>query len=113
MATKHETSSSRTQRTTKDDPNFVDKFYKSSRLHFIGAWRERYQEILDSLPPPPFSHPPKPPHGIDRVVFHVDMDCFFAAVAAVGRPELADKPLAICHGSGNFDMSASEVDDVF
>eukprot|EP00928_Gymnodinium_smaydae_P017358 TRINITY_DN16631_c0_g1_i4.p1 TRINITY_DN16631_c0_g1~~TRINITY_DN16631_c0_g1_i4.p1 ORF type:complete len:179 (+),score=28.80 TRINITY_DN16631_c0_g1_i4:47-538(+) len=35
------------QRTSRDDPNFVDNFFKASRLHFIGAWRERYDEILD------------------------------------------------------------------
>eukprot|EP00613_Pedinella_sp_CCMP2098_P035372 CAMPEP_0171746180 /NCGR_PEP_ID=MMETSP0991-20121206/38635_1 /TAXON_ID=483369 /ORGANISM="non described non described, Strain CCMP2098" /LENGTH=217 /DNA_ID=CAMNT_0012345859 /DNA_START=99 /DNA_END=748 /DNA_ORIENTATION=- len=96
-------------RTSKDDPEFVDKFFKNSRLHFIGSWKTRYQEILDSLPPPPHGIPPPPPAGFERVVFHVDMDAFFASCCTVGRPELKGKPLAICHSSGVASGSNSEV----
>jgi hypothetical protein len=35
----------------------------------------------------------------ERVIMHVDMDCFFAAVAAVGRPEFEGKPLIVCHSN--------------
>eukprot|EP00239_Pterosperma_sp_CCMP1384_P003088 CAMPEP_0197854544 /NCGR_PEP_ID=MMETSP1438-20131217/24870_1 /TAXON_ID=1461541 /ORGANISM="Pterosperma sp., Strain CCMP1384" /LENGTH=95 /DNA_ID=CAMNT_0043469315 /DNA_START=180 /DNA_END=464 /DNA_ORIENTATION=+ len=26
-------------RTTRDDPNFMNTFFKASRLHFIGTWK--------------------------------------------------------------------------
>ena len=48
--------------------------------------------------------------GAERVVLHVDMDCFFASVAAVGRPELAGRPLAVCHsnsGKGTGEVSSA------
>jgi DNA repair protein REV1 len=35
----------------------------------------------------------------ERVVVHLDMDCFFVSVAAVGRPEFAGRPLAVCHSN--------------
>ena len=39
-------------RTSKEDPNFLEKFYKASRLHYIGMWNQRYQErefFIDNL----------------------------------------------------------------
>ena len=45
--------------------------------------------------------PPRPPtNGRQRVVFHVDMDCFFAWVAIQANPSLRGKPVAVCHSSG-------------
>jgi DNA repair protein REV1 len=35
----------------------------------------------------------------ERVIVHLDMDCFFVSVAAVGRPEFAGRPLAVCHSN--------------
>jgi hypothetical protein len=36
-------------RASKDDPDFVDTFYRSSRLHFIGTWRSRIEGLLGEL----------------------------------------------------------------
>ena len=83
-------------RTSRDDPNFMQSFFKASRLHFIGTWKARYQEILDSVPPPP-PLPPPLAHG-GRIVAHVDMDCFFCSVGVKGRPELQGQPVAVCWG---------------
>lgn len=33
------------------------------------------------------------PHG--RKIIHIDMDCFFAAVEVLSRPELAERPVAV------------------
>jgi nucleotidyltransferase/DNA polymerase involved in DNA repair len=35
------------------------------------------------------------PHPADRIVFHVDMDCFFAAVEERENPELKGKPVIV------------------
>lgn len=72
---------------------FVDRFFKASRLHFIGTWNERYSELLDTLPPPPKF--PKY-RDTERCVLHVDMDAFFASVATRERPEYQDLPVAVC-----------------
>ncbi|KAL1508563.1 hypothetical protein AB1Y20_004662 [Prymnesium parvum] len=90
------------QRSSKDNENFVSDFLAASRLHFIGSWKERYYALLDALPPPPPLPPVQP--GESRTFLHIDMDCFFASVAARGRPELSGLPLAVSwsdssHGS--------------
>ncbi|GBG62305.1 hypothetical protein CBR_g29914 [Chara braunii] len=34
----------KTSHSTQSDPNFIQNYYKNSRLHFIGTWRNRYRE---------------------------------------------------------------------
>ena len=80
------------QRTSAENPNFVADFLAASRLSFIGSWRARYEEMLSHLPPPPPL--PAAPEG-GRTILHIDMDCFFASVAARGRPALQNVPLAV------------------
>ena len=37
--------------------------------------------------------------GAQRSIIHLDMDCFFASVAALEDPCLQGKPLAVCHSN--------------
>ncbi|MDB0053638.1 hypothetical protein N9F40_01240 [bacterium] len=84
------------QRTTRDDPEgFMETFFRASRLHYIGTWKHRYEAFLEEMPVPP-----KLGSSKSRCVMHVDMDCFFAAVAMLGRPELKDLPVAVSWSSG-------------
>ena len=34
-----------------------------------------------------------------RTIIHLDMDCFFASVAALTDPSLQDLPLLVCHSN--------------
>lgn len=96
-------------RTSRDDPDFVDTFFKASRLHFIGTWKARIEalmsELVESAPAPSSSRPSVlaalhgHSKGPERVIMHLDMDCFFASIAANGHPALAGKPLAVCHSN--------------
>jgi hypothetical protein len=61
--------------------------------------------LAAAFQPPPTAAGPPPPR--ERAIIHLDMDCFFAAVAAVGRPEFAGLPLAVCHS--NSDRGSGEV----
>ena len=84
--------------------NTVHTFHANSRLHFIGSWRARYEEFLDALEPQ-LTNPSPPraaaPTAAPRVIAHVDMDCFFAAVAMRSRPHLSpETPLAVTWSSG-------------
>lgn len=82
------------KRTTIQDPNFLTSFFPASRLHFIGAWREKWETISKDVA----SEAPRLLAGEERVIFHVDLDCFFAAVALKKFPGLRGRPVAVCWG---------------
>lgn len=78
-------------RTVGTDPNFLDSFFHSSRLSFIGSYKQRVRRSPEKKS---FT---LNPCKMRRYVCHVDMDCFFAAVALRNFPEHRGKPVAISH----------------
>ena len=75
------------------DPNFLESYFNSSRLSFIGSYKQR-------IAPQMMSSPTKSrisSANLRRFVFHVDMDCFFASVVLRNFPEHRDKPVVISH----------------
>lgn len=88
--------------STLEDPNFVENYFKYSRLHFIGTWRNRYQKRFPRLSNE-FKHTSSDLNasGVSQknVIIHMDMDCFFVSVVIRNNPELQDKPVAVCHSN--------------
>jgi DNA repair protein REV1 len=97
-------------KSSMDDPNFVESFYRASRLHFIGTWKTRLENLMlsDLVQKAPN---PSQTQSI-RTIVHVDMDCFFASVAEASHPEFKGLPLAVCHsnakGSGEISSANYE-----
>ncbi|KAK4476999.1 hypothetical protein RD792_016201 [Penstemon davidsonii] len=102
----NEASSSKTEfppnqrHSTLADPNFVENYFKSSRLHFIGTWRNRYRNRFPSSS----NRFKYKSHSLDTAaanqksaIIHIDMDCFFVSVVIRNHPDLLDKPVAVCH----------------
>uniref|UniRef100_A0A0E0HUT2 DNA repair protein REV1 n=1 Tax=Oryza nivara TaxID=4536 RepID=A0A0E0HUT2_ORYNI len=89
-------SSSRTH-STLTDPNFVENYFKYSRLHFIGTWRNRYRKRFSNLLGDKSSKGNRDHSGKNNTIIHIDMDCFFVSVVIRNKPELHDKPVAVCH----------------
>lgn len=96
------------------DPGFLEQFYGRSRLHHIstasiklrdyvaqkralsnGAFEgiEKLKQYLASK-----SSREQVPIGEEKVIMHIDMDCFFVSVGLRTRPHLKGKPVAVCHG---------------
>ncbi|KAE9333673.1 DNA repair protein [Phytophthora fragariae] len=92
--------------STRDGPEFVRHFFAKSRLHHIGTWRATFQQKAAEFQAKYKGGPVTrvPASSGDRVILHVDMDCFFVAVAVRGRPELLKVPVAVAH-SGNAGSS--------
>ncbi|KAL7002869.1 hypothetical protein U1Q18_004028 [Sarracenia purpurea var. burkii] len=80
--------------STLVDPDFVENYFKKSRLHFIGTWRSRYRKRFPSV-----KYRSSNANASTRrtSVIHVDMDSFFVSVVIRNHPELRDKPVAVCH----------------
>jgi len=91
------------RRTTGNDPNYLQNFLKNSRLHLIGSFRPKIGvESAAALVNPPEAASVRSAGGGQRppLYAHVDIDCFFAQVALLTRPELRDKPVAVAHSGG-------------
>ena len=37
-------------KSSREDPKFMDNYYKSSRLHFIGTWKARIEALAMADP---------------------------------------------------------------
>ncbi|RWW42463.1 hypothetical protein BHE74_00051993 [Ensete ventricosum] len=88
--------------STLTDPNFVENYFKSSRLHFIGTWRNRYRKRFSNLLTGYKSSSEKTNCCVTKQkasIIHIDMDCFFVSVIIRNFPDLADKPVAVCHSN--------------
>eukprot|EP01028_Stygiella_incarcerata_P005371 TRINITY_DN2269_c0_g1_i2.p1 TRINITY_DN2269_c0_g1~~TRINITY_DN2269_c0_g1_i2.p1 ORF type:complete len:661 (-),score=159.42 TRINITY_DN2269_c0_g1_i2:802-2784(-) len=95
-----------TTNTSEGNSQFIPHYFGSSRLHFIGTWKSRLMEFLSSkgIEVPSGSSIPR---GSQKWVIHIDMDCFFAAVAERNHPEIRGKPVVIAHSVHTSEISTS------
>ncbi|KAG0272814.1 deoxycytidyl transferase [Linnemannia exigua] len=86
-------------------PGFVEKFYQSSRLHYLSTWKAKLRDVTTKLQK---DRPVVVNKSVHKTIMHIDFDCFFASVATRGKPELQVKPIAVAHGTGG-STSNSEI----
>lgn len=85
------------------NPEFLQQYYRESRLHHLSTWKAELKAQLQAATKEKVNSPmsqKKPVTGARRYILHVDFDSFFAAVSLLKHPELQDKPVAIAHGPG-------------
>lgn len=91
-------------RTTGTDPDFLQNYFNSSRLSFIGSYKQRSESAGANAS----STLNKNLANLPSYIFHVDMDCFFAAVAIRNFPQYKDKPVVISHHGRKRDNGGGE-----
>ncbi|RHZ56244.1 hypothetical protein CDV55_105042 [Aspergillus turcosus] len=92
------------------NPEFLQQFYRESRLHHLSTWKAELKAQLQSAAKEKAhsqSGRKKPVPGARRYILHVDFDSFFAAVSTLKHPELKGQPVAIAHGTGSGSEIAS------
>ena len=104
----------RALRAATEPAAFIANYFNNSRLHFIGSWRSKLRDVLGGAHAQARRAAPRRAlrraATTQRVVVHLDMDCFFASVALIDYPELAQLPVVISHcGDNGSQPSMSEV----
>ncbi|GFF39564.1 DNA repair protein rev1 [Aspergillus udagawae] len=92
------------------NPEFLQQFYRESRLHHLSTWKAELKAQLQAAAKEKSqsqSGRKKPVPGARRYILHVDFDSFFAAVSTLKHPELKGQPVAIAHGTGSGSEIAS------
>jgi DNA repair protein REV1 len=98
------------RKSTVVDPNFLEQYYRESRLHHLSAWKADLKSQLQAMASEKSSSQKvkqKRAPGARRYILHVDFDSFFAAVSLKKHPEYKDKPAVVAHGQGSGSEIAS------
>jgi DNA repair protein REV1 len=98
------------RKSTVIDPNFLEQYYRESRLHHLSTWKADLKSQLQAMASEQSSSQKarqKRPPGARRYILHVDFDSFFAAVSLKKHPQWIDKPAVVAHGNGSGSEIAS------
>ncbi|EME80783.1 uncharacterized protein MYCFIDRAFT_204073 [Pseudocercospora fijiensis CIRAD86] len=98
------------RKSTVVHPDFLEQYYRESRLHHLSTWKADLKSQLQALAAERTSTQKagqKKLPGQRRYVMHVDFDSFFAAVSLKKFPQYKDKPAVVAHGGGSGSEIAS------
>lgn len=82
---------------------FVSDYYAYSRLHYLSTWSTELKQFTSKMLPQSTQKYPKLSTESSlrsckqRLIAHVDLDCFFVSVSLRDKPHLKGKPVAVCH----------------
>ncbi|KAK4545031.1 hypothetical protein LTR36_003582 [Oleoguttula mirabilis] len=100
----------RIRKSTVVHPDFLEQYYRESRLHHLSTWKAELKSQLQALAAEKSSSQKtklKKLPGQRRYIMHVDFDSFFAAVSLKKYPQYKDKPAVVAHGGGSGSEIAS------
>lgn len=113
------------------EPTFLSEFYNNSRLHLISTMATTFKHLVnDTRKRNQTDYPGRQrlkewikQNGVkdyiltqdteldsQKIVMHIDMDCFFVSVSLVERSELRGLPVAVTHAKGNSSVKREGVD---
>ncbi|KAH0317338.1 DNA repair protein, partial [Aureobasidium melanogenum] len=102
----------RLRKSTVVNPEFLQQYYRESRLHHLSTWKADLKSQLQALTVEKSASQKtrqKRAVGARRYIMHVDFDSFFAAVSLKKHPHLKDKPCVVAHGTGSAGGNGSEI----
>lgn len=107
----------RLQETAVNATEFLDKYYKESRLHWLSTWKAELKKMVGELSEGREVDLAKqkrkgPLTGTEadgRVVMHIDFDSFFVSASLLARPHLKGQPVVVCHATVGDTASSSEI----
>lgn len=100
----------RIRKSTVVNPDFLDQYYRESRLHHLSTWKADLKSQLQALAAEKSSSQKvrlKKLPGQRRYIMHVDFDSFFAAVSLKKYPQYKNTPAVVAHGGGSGSEIAS------
>ncbi|GAB7341118.1 hypothetical protein MBLNU457_7426t1 [Dothideomycetes sp. NU457] len=100
----------RLRKSTVVNPEFLEQYYRESRLHHLSTWKADLKSQLQALTAEKSSSQKvrqKRPPGARRYIMHVDFDSFFVAVSLKKCPQYKDVPCVVAHGGGSGSEIAS------
>lgn len=88
-------------------PDFLTHFFANSRLHHLSTWKADLRSKFIRLVANGIKTPPKNTTA-QRLILHIDFDCFFATVSALKHPNLDihKDPIAVSHGGKSSDVAS-------
>lgn len=112
------------------EPTFLSEFYNNSRLHLISTMATTFKHLVNNTRKKNQTDYPGRQRlkawveqnratdmlsqdielNSDKIIMHIDMDCFFVSVGLVDKPELKGFPVAVTHAKGNSSIKREGVD---
>ncbi|EPX71264.1 deoxycytidyl transferase Rev1 [Schizosaccharomyces octosporus yFS286] len=96
------------RKSTTQNPEFLQKFFNSSRLHHLSTWKTALKEEIQIMTASTGLTSSRNLKSINEkhFIMHVDFDCFFAAVSTRNTGDLQLKPVAVAHGIKNSEIAS-------
>ena len=110
----------RLNETAVNTTEFLEKYYRESRLHWLSTWKaelkklvgelsEKQGKLVDIGEGKKRKQPLKGTEEDERVIMHVDFDSFFVSASLLAKPHLKGQPVVVCHASVGDVNSSSEI----
>lgn len=90
-------------------PDFIKHFFANSRLHHLSTWKADLRfKFLRKISKTKASSQEKLPEGSEKVILHVDFDCFFVSASSLNFPQydISKVPMAVTHGGKTSDVAS-------
>lgn len=89
------------------NPDFLAHFFANSRLHHLSSWKADLRAKFIRLAACALKAP-ESEQKHQRVIIHVDFDCFFATVSAQvhAHLDINRDPIAVSHGGKSSDVAS-------